>query len=453
VSAPPNKFSTAGLLNPLKETSNNMVSAMQEVQKSRTTPFEDSKELVPGYPVRIYLYPASKYYQACTVGRMNGTRPRISLETESRTTAIRAAKEWYNGLLLKAAKGEALVESPDFKKAAEELFKEDLARVNLNATSKNKLSQSTYDNNLSIYNSALVKFFGDLHCKNINKPKIRGYIVWINAREGKKKLSDKTINNHLIVLSKILKKALELKSITVMPEIPDLSPADNPRGWLTNAEYVTVRGAIDKMIAANTKVRYVPVTEELKLLAGFMLQTYLRPGDLPLLKHKHIQLKQTAKGDPYLLVFATSKTDDHYAVAVAEAIGLYSVIKGLHPGKSGPDDYVFFPQFDSREHAMSIMTKQFTEALKLAGLKFDDGGKKRDLYSMRHTCISRAILSGIPIADVARNAGTSVDMIERFYASKLRNEMAVDKFINAVPQVQEVGSTLEHLFSAEEATA
>ena len=50
---------------------------------------------------------------------------------------------------------------------------------------------------------------------------------------------------------------------------------------------------------------------------------------------------------------------------------------------------------------------------------------------------------GIPIADVARNAGTSVDVIERFYGSHLKNEMAVDKFLDAVPQVQEVGSTLE----------
>jgi integrase len=440
------KVSINGLLSTIKKTSPTMVNAMEEVQeRSRTTPIPDSIEAVQGYPVEIYLIPASKAYQARTVGRMNGSRPRTSMKTESRATAIRAAKEWYQGLLLKRANGEALIQQPDFKKAADELFKEDETRVNLDANSKNKLSKSTYDNNLSIYNSALVHFFADVHCKQINKAKIAGYIAWVNTREGKKKLSDKTVNNHLMVLSKILKKALELGLITIMPEIPDMSPADNPRGWLTDAEVVSVRTAIDTMIKERVKVRYAPVTEELKLLTAFMLQTYLRPGDLPLLKHKHIQLKQTAQGKPYLLVYATSKTDDHYAVAMPEAIGLYSVIKGLHPGKSEPEDYVFFPQFDSREHAMSIMTKQFTAALIAADLKFDHAGKKRDLYSIRHTCISRAILMGIPIADVARNAGTSVDMIERFYASHLRNEMAVDKFLDAVPFVQEVGSTLEAL--------
>ena len=72
--------------NTIKETVRSMVNAMQEVQKSRTTPIEDSIETVPGYPVQIYLLPANKHrkhYQARTIGRMNGTRPRTSMKTES----------------------------------------------------------------------------------------------------------------------------------------------------------------------------------------------------------------------------------------------------------------------------------------------------------------------------------------------------------------------------------
>jgi integrase len=435
----------------IKKTALIMDGTMLEIQqKSRTTRIEDSIETVPGYPVQIYLIPASKHYQACTVGRMGGKRPRISLKTESRATALRGAKDWYKDLILKQAKGESLVtETLDFKKAAEELFAEDLARVNLDATSKNKLSQSTYDNNLSIFNSALLPYFGETRCKNISKAKINGYVPWINTREGKKKLADKTVDNHLKLLSKILKKALELKFITALPDILDLSPADNPRGWFTDSEYRDLRAAMGKMITDGTKVRYVPVTEELQLLTSFMLQTYLRPGDLALIKYKHVQLKQTPQGKPYLMVYATSKTDDHYAIAMPEAVGLYSLIKALHPGKNSDDDYMFFPQFESREHAMSTMTKQFTEALKLANLKYDQGGKKRDLYSIRHTCIMRALLAGIPIKNVADNAGNSVAIIERFYGSHLRNEMAVDRFLDAVPHVQEVGSTLEHLFTDE----
>ena len=67
---------------------------------------------------------------------MNGERPRATMNTGNRATALRAAKNWYNDLLLQQAKGEHLVQSPDFTKVAEELFKEDPARVNLDANSK-----------------------------------------------------------------------------------------------------------------------------------------------------------------------------------------------------------------------------------------------------------------------------------------------------------------------------
>jgi integrase len=448
----------------IKKTAGTVVSTMEN-QKSRTTPIEDSIELVPGYPVQIYLIPASKHYQARTVGRMNGKRPRISLKTDKRATALRTAKDWYIDLVVKQKNGEPLVtEALDFKTAAEELFKEDEARTKLDENTKNKLSESTHNNNLSIFNSALLPYFGGTRCKNITKAKIQGYVPWINSREGKKKLADKTIDNHLKLLSKILRKALELNFITVLPDILDLSPADNPRGWLTDAQYMDVRATIDKMIAAGTKVRSGVVTEELQLLGSFLLHTYLRPGDLPLLQHKHITLERSPQGKPFLSIYATSKENPHYATAKPEAIALYSAIKALHPDKQGAEDYLFFPKYcypndaekneKSRNHVMEeFMTKPFTEALKRAGLKFDNANKKRDLYSLRHTCIMRALMAGVPIADVARNSGNSVDIIERFYASHLTNKMNADMFLNEVPLVEEVGSTLEHLFDTKEVAA
>jgi hypothetical protein len=312
------KFSINALLNAIKKTSPSIMGMEKFQQKSRTTPIEDSIEAVPGYPVQIYLIPASKHYQARTVGRRDGTRPRISLKTESRATAIRAAKEWYDNLLVKQRNGENLVASPNFKTVAEAMFKDDQGRVD-----RGEHSAKTLNNDKSIYNSALVHHFGGSYCKDINYAKVQGYIDWINMRPGKKPLATKTLRNHLIVLSKVLHHAVRLGYMTAKPEFPKLTQADNPRGWLTDAEYMDVRKAIHTMIAKGTKVRYVPVTEELQLLTSFMLHTYLRPGDLPLLKHKHIQLKQTDKGNSYLKIYATSKTDDRHAVAVSrEAVAV-----------------------------------------------------------------------------------------------------------------------------------
>jgi len=53
---------------------------------------------------------------------------------------------------------------------------------------------------------------------------------------------------------------------------------------------------------------------------------------------------------------------------------------------------------------------------------FDDSEQKRTLYSLRHTAIQmRLIKSGgkVNILWLAKNCGTSVEMIERYYAKYL----------------------------------
>jgi integrase len=57
----------------------------------------------------------------------------------------------------------------------------------------------------------------------------------------------------------------------------------------------------------------------------------------------------------------------------------------------------------------------------------DPLGRERTLYCLRHTFIMFRLLygEGIDMLTLARNARTSVQMIERFYASALDGEMNV----------------------------
>jgi site-specific recombinase XerD len=95
-------------------------------------------------------------------------------------------------------------------------------------------SKTTLDNDRSIYNSALIHFFGGSYCKDINYAKIQNYLEWVNKRPDKKKLSTKTLSNHLIVLSKFLTHAVRTGHMTAKPDMPKLTQADNPRGWFRN---------------------------------------------------------------------------------------------------------------------------------------------------------------------------------------------------------------------------
>jgi hypothetical protein len=65
--------------------------------------------------------------------------------------------------------------------------------------------------------------------------------------------------------------------------------------------------------------------------------------------------------------------------------------------------------------------------MKATGLRHDVNGEFRRLYSLRHSSIMYRLLYGDAINTLvlARNARTSVEMIDRFYARPLSGEMNI----------------------------
>jgi hypothetical protein len=57
--------------------------------------------------------------------------------------------------------------------------------------------------------------------------------------------------------------------------------------------------------------------------------------------------------------------------------------------------------------------------LKRTGLKLDREGLPRTAYSLRHTYISMRLMEGADIYQIAKNCRTSMEMIQKFYASHI----------------------------------
>ncbi len=79
--------------------------------------------------------------------------------------------------------------------------------------------------------------------------------------------------------------------------------------------------------------------------------------------------------------------------------------------------------YPNRITAARIVARQFNRLLQEAGIKHDPFTRSdHTVYSLRHTAICmRIILSEgqVNIFNLAKNAGTSVEQIERFYARNL----------------------------------
>jgi hypothetical protein len=239
---------------------------------------------------------------------LNGQMVRKTTGTKIRTEARKEAKKLYKIWLVKSLTNEPLVDSPNFKTVAEAVFKIDQDRVNrAKAEGKTKPAQSMVDGARYIYNADLVKFFGTMHCRTIDKQKILEYQDFLKTSREGRELKGKTIKNHYMVLSKILNCAKDRKEIEALPDFPELNIQDNPRGYFTPEEFNIVTRTINKHIKAQTKVEKQIVTEDLTLLVLFAANGLLRTPDLYALKWKHIQEHKFEDGTPTLKLLRTKK--------------------------------------------------------------------------------------------------------------------------------------------------
>jgi hypothetical protein len=161
----------------------------------------------------------------------------------------------------------------------------------------------------------------------------------------------------------------------------------------------------------------------------FMVHSFIRPTDLKNMQHKHVEV---VRGDHTFLrlTLPESKKHDKPVATLEKAVVLYERMNATRTEANcaGPDDYVFMPEYTNRDTALRRLQQQFNHLLDDLGFKQGSLGEERTIYSLRHTCIMFRLLDGdnIDLLTLARNARTSVEMIERFYASQLTGEMNID---------------------------
>lgn len=70
-----------------------------------------------------------------------------------------------------------------------------------------------------------------------------------------------------------------------------------------------------------------------------------------------------------------------------------------------------------------VQRELFNAVLEELDLKKDREGNARTAYSLRHTYICLRLMEGADIYQVAKNCRTSVEMIEKYYASHIKNTL------------------------------
>jgi integrase len=255
-----------------------------------------------------------------------------------------------------------------------------------------------------------------------------------------------TQTQYLVIVRKLLKLAHQNKWLASIPDLPKVKVAHKPRSALSLTQYKTILRTAKRLhrsaaSAPNIKTgsgdrsrfwitpRYRQMPLDMYALIIFMVNGFMRPSDIKNLKHQHVEVIRGTHA--YLrLQLPESKRHDRPIVSLQPAVRVYEMLKQhrLEGGRIQPEDWVFLPQEKNREHALNLFNFWFKWILREANIALKDNhGQDRTLYCLRHTAITFRLLygEGIDMLTLARNARTSVDMIETFYASTLTGEMNI----------------------------
>jgi len=439
--------------------------------RSRTVPILETVMPVVGYPQNLVVFKiaASKFWQVRC--RVAGVTHRKSSRSQSIHVARRFAREFYQQLLgeqfieksdqlirsrnaINAAKARLTEQSParaasfaldsssDSKYIvyADHLVRNERARVARGEYTRRSLM--VLCNRLD---SVILPALGQYAVAHIDHVVLQNFTNSLSER-----FTSVTVSQYLIAVRKVLSVAVSLGAIPNLPVFPKVKAQTNSRGPFTPTEYwqlMRTSRALCGLPAPDDvnslRTRYGlrssdhTVPPDLAWVIGFMVNSFIRPSDLKTLKHKHVEIVKNAH--TYLrLTLPATKSHDKPIVTLQPAVRVYRALTKHHrlQNNANPNDYLFLPQHKDRSYAARVLAYYFNCVMAETGLKHGAQGQPRSLYSLRHSSITFRLLygHGIDLLTLARNARTSVDMINRHYASTLTAEQNIGVLQSRRPQ-------------------
>lgn len=405
--------------------------------RGRTVPIPETLTSIPGYPekLRIYRIKASRFWQVrCWFRGKTYTR---SLRTTSKRNAMSLARCFFDelaGRLFRPDGDEYEVPAPRlFGQLAEAMYLHETERHARGEFSRGSLQ--VMRNRLDLH---ILPELGTRPIQAIGHVQLQALV----ARLGREGFSSTTISQYLVIVRKVFKLARQLGQLRDMPEFPVVKVHSTPRGGFSVGEYSRILRAarrlrrqvhpVARTLGESTRFwiqrDLLVMPPDVAWAIGFMVNTFIRPSDLKVMRHRH--LEEVRGNHVYLRMnLPETKRHDKPVVSMRAAVRIYGALKSAaqRSAADGPDDFLFLPQVANREHALAVLNFHFQWVLKECGLTYGPLGQRRTLYSLRHTAISFRLLygQGIDMLTLARNARTSVQMIERFYAASLSGEMNV----------------------------
>jgi len=373
----------------------------------------------------VYKTKASKFWW-CRVW-LPSKKKRIVKTTKAttRAEAITVAEDFFSAMGSKGSL-DTTPKEKTFQHFADKLIQAERLRGELGEISPRLFSVTSFYLNHRTWGA--VKYFSGRAVADITQMDYRQYMQWVQLQN--KSLAPATLNHIAGSFSKVMKTADLEQAIPVLFPMPRVKRKDNPRAFFDfhplvskkDDQWVMLKSTAQKMAEERVAVRGAVITDELYDFILFMVSSFLRPvgSEVYALRHRDVAISEPPNPKGLILTVVDGKTGFRRVHTMPAAVSVYQRIKRRYEAHSA-NDFLFLPHFANRTHAMRVIQNQFNAVLERAGLKnTHDGSNKHTVYSLRHTAICmRLVLGEVDVFWLAKNSGTSVDQIERFYARNL----------------------------------
>ena len=367
------------------------------------------KHTILGGKVHVYRRDNSSLWQCSTY--LAGKNRRVSTKEDGLAKAKDFAEDWFLGLRGKVRNGEITSEKT-FREAAVQFEREYQI---ITEGQRNAEYVQGHSARLRVH---LVPFFGDMGLSEITPGQVQEYRIHRHeeaVKEHGKPPARSTMHQEIVVLRQTLKAAVRHRWLDRLPDLSEPYRASGKishRAWFSPEEYKKLYEATRRRANSPKNPRYKWESEQLHDYVLFMANTGLRPDEASRLEYRDVKIVDDAGSHETILeIEVRGKRGVGYCKSTSGAVRPFQRL--VERNKPQPTDPIF-----PKTHR-----QLFNTILDEEGLKKDREGQPRTAYSLRHTYICLRLMEGADIYQIAKNCRTSVEMIEKYYASHLKNSL------------------------------
>ena len=359
----------------------------------------------------------------------------VSTKTENQRDAERFAENLYEDLYFHVKAGGS-IQSRTFKQVFEEWKK---YVTTMGHTRRGGSWQGTIDR-IETY---ALRFFGAMKIEAITAADFSNYWQWRKTNFNKRVPSNGTLRRERTCLLPVFKFAVSKGYIPATPETEPPKATATRRPTFTQDEWRKIyTGARDWVKEGKSKATWRQrfVTQQYVLV---LANTGMRVGELRGLRWSDLRTVKI-EGGTRLVAEVRGKTGVREVVFQSEADKyvkrIYDLrVEELNAGlddktnRAVPLDEAVFCHKDGKP--IQTMKTAFNSLLKFAEIPIQRNGGSRTIYSLRHFYATMRLSHETSPFLLAKQMGTSVEMLEKFYGQTVSSALAA--------QITKAGATRE----------